>query len=121
MKTVIQKTLMGALIFFAALAAQAKVYCSADCTINYKDILNTLHGNATASQKEDFRADCSHRSGTLSGDGYSCFRAGSINDSAAGAGEDVYEARQSTRENCNQKARYYSNASSSVANFRCDD
>ncbi len=118
MKTLIQKTLAGALIFFAVSAAQA-VYCNADCTVHYRDILSTLSGNATRSQMEDFRADCAHRNGTLGGGGYTCYRTGTINSSVYGSGSDLYQARQAAREQCSQKSQYYSNASTSTSNFQC--
>ncbi len=119
MKNVIKKALMGVLIFVTS-AVQARVYCDAECTINYKDILSTLPGNATSSQREDFRADCSHRNGTLSGDGYSCFRTGTISSIVRGSGLDLYEARQSTRYECSQMSQNYPNASSSISNFHCE-
>lgn len=121
MKTYIQKITIGAMIYFATSVAQA-VYCDADCTISYKDILSTLSENASYSQREDFKADCSHRNGSItsnSNGGLICYKTGSIHSSVYGSAPSLYEARQNARNECSKKAKYYSNASSSVSNFQC--
>lgn len=100
---------MSTSLFLTSLGAQA-VTCSGICTITYRNVVGQLSVNASPTQKEDFKANCTqyHR-GSLQyiPNGpyeYLCVKGGESKGTITGQGSDILQARTDARQRCSQQA-----------------